>query len=439
MLYHSICSIGSSSLPGTSSPTSTDEAVCNSETGSGGRAELANLPPELLLLILEHSVSSVHPYQRSTTLSQAALVSRQWHDLAEPLLYEVVAPSSKEAWEGLSATLVKRPELGRWTKSLRLSGWSIDGLDLSALALMPNLTTLGIPRGPLPPTLPVLPHLTHALLPFSLFVHWHVACRRTARTEGASPSSSPYIISHEPPELPAPFPSLRYLNLNERDSFTTRLSLSPLTYASTAPPSDSALSIHLATLSLIRTLSSLTALSAPLSDHLHSNLSLLFPSLPSPSLSSSSATAPPDFPTILYRTPWQSFVDYMPPYRSLPSSPPHLRLKHLHILPLSFTPPDHFLAHFTERLDTDPSLKEVEVVYLPRQWEDVGSEEGRREWERLRRERGVEVEFEFEDKDGGGGDMVVSEGGGALLGAFLRRCEGRRVEREAERLEGLQL
>ncbi|BGP20138.1 hypothetical protein JCM10213v2_008273 [Rhodosporidiobolus nylandii] len=122
---------------------------------------------------------------------------------------------------------------------------------------------------------------------------------------------------------------------------------------------------------------------------------------------------------ILWRIPWQSFVDYMSPWRDFPSSP--ISLKHLHILPITYPPPPHYLCELSRcelsrRLASDPSLSTLEVLYLPTQWKGAGTEEGKEEWERVLKEKNVEVEYEDVEP------FWEHEGGG-MLRAFERRCE----------------
>lgn len=87
---------------------------------------------------------------------------------------------------------------------------------------------------------------------------------------------------------------------------------------------------------------------------------------------------------ILWLVPWQSFVDYMHPWRDfaipdpdgsgpcrtstadVPPRPRPLLLRHLYLLPLPYDPlPPHFLAELTRRIDTDPSLQNLRGLWLP--------------------------------------------------------------------------
>ncbi|GAA6013205.1 hypothetical protein JCM10207_006203 [Rhodosporidiobolus poonsookiae] len=113
---------------------------------------------------------------------------------------------------------------------------------------------------------------------------------------------------------------------------------------------------------------------------------------------------------ILCAVTWQDFVDSMPPWRAL-----HGQVRHLHILPISYAPPPHYLDELTTRVRRDPTLSALEVLYLPTAWRGIGTAEGKAEWERVRDERSVEVEYEDEEEV-----AFPLDGWGRMLGAFRR-------------------
>lgn len=92
---------------------------------------------------------------------------------------------------------------------------------------------------------------------------------------------------------------------------------------------------------------------------------------------------PPGAPAVKFRLPiiwhvaWQAFVDYMPPWRDFASPPNSLAQPHAHhitalyILPLPYSPvPPHFLDELKSRvgLGGDPSLEQLDTVFLDEQW-----------------------------------------------------------------------
>ncbi|GAA5958325.1 hypothetical protein JCM3765_004792 [Sporobolomyces pararoseus] len=109
--------------------------------------------------------------------------------------------------------------------------------------------------------------------------------------------------------------------------------------------------------------------------------------------------------SILWRMNWQSFVDYMYPYRwfaitdslssdSISSLPPTAKITHLAFAPFPYSPiPDHFLVELCNRLRKDPSLRFLRTVWLDVGWEKVGSDEMRLDWDDVLEEKGLKVEF----------------------------------------------
>lgn len=91
-------------------------------------------------------------------------------------------------------------------------------------------------------------------------------------------------------------------------------------------------------------------------------------------------------PAVLWRVEWQSFVDYMPPYRqfALPHDVvasassrnasrarfgPCDMIQHLAIAPLAYSPvPRHFLSELNDRIRDDPSLRLLETLQLDQSW-----------------------------------------------------------------------
>lgn len=81
---------------------------------------------------------------------------------------------------------------------------------------------------------------------------------------------------------------------------------------------------------------------------------------------------------IIWHVAWQAFVDYMPSWRDF-APPPHSSLAQphahhltaLYILPLPYSPiPPHFLDELASRVgpNGDPSLEQLETVFLDKQW-----------------------------------------------------------------------
>lgn len=125
------------------------------------------------------------------------------------------------------------------------------------------------------------------------------------------------------------------------------------------------------------------------------------------------------FARLLWTVSWQNFVDYMPPWREfgdeqdIPFLTQRLQLRQLYILPLPFDPiPPHFLDELTRRVEHDPSLRNLEGLWLPtRGWYPlVGGAVGERGLEGAQRflrgcaHRGVSVEW-VDDYDMEGKEM----------------------------------
>ena len=119
---------------------------------------------------------------------------------------------------------------------------------------------------------------------------------------------------------------------------------------------------------------------------------------------------PPGQISILWRTHWQAFVDFLPPHRDFGNwnaaarddalnemvapRPIHQQLIHLAFAPFSYPNiPDHFLTELESRMRCDPSLREVKSVWLDVAWEKVGSQEGKGNWREVVEERGTKVGY----------------------------------------------
>ncbi|GAA5930680.1 hypothetical protein JCM10213_000777 [Rhodosporidiobolus nylandii] len=318
------------------------------------------LPPELLLPILSLAVEDEPPPSRYAILHHLCLVSHIFREIAQPLLFRCIQPATPEAWEKLAALIESHPHVRQHVRAARIGEWHAGRrwnlwcptIDIRCLRLLPNLVSLHLPSVRVHRVPPSFPSLTRLATLIS------------------------FMNPHPDDLLPLPFPSLQYWFCPN----------SPL--------------VHNMRPQGFELFPRLRGLAAPF--HLLDRFIRIPPPCP-----------------VLWRIPWQSFVDYMSPWRDFPSSP--ISLKHLHILPITYPPPPHYLCELSRcelsrRLASDPSLSTLEVLYLPTQWKGAGTEEGKEEWERVLKEKNVEVEYEDVEP------FWEHEGGG-MLRAFERRCE----------------
>ncbi|GAA6039199.1 hypothetical protein JCM8097_000466 [Rhodosporidiobolus ruineniae] len=331
------------------------------------------LPPELLLPIitasLPLSLAKETLKARYTTLQSLCLVSHTFRAVAQPMLFELVAPESEWGWTSFVRAVEKRPELGELVKRIWTGRFcEMNQFEFDVFPFLPNLSEIYSLRrwwewpSCVQKDSPVLPRLVRAQL--------HLFER-----------------SYFPPPLdrsPTPFRTLRYI-LVTGTSAAHRADGSPGDFASVFP-------------SLLGLAVSLDAFQW---------ICDVQPHVP-----------------VLWHVTWQAFVDYMPPWRFFPSSLSGIAIKHLHLLPLAYSPPPHYLDELIRRVGDDPTLAKLEVLYLPKQWEGVGTKESRTEWASVRAEVGLEVEYE-------GVEGYQLEGGAGLLRAFEKRCEVEKVEAAA--------
>ncbi|GAA5820915.1 hypothetical protein JCM11251_001874 [Rhodosporidiobolus azoricus] len=331
------------------------------------------LPPELLLPILVYATHGEPLCVRYDFLLSCCRVSRTFCGIAQTLLVEDAKPASFLSWKRLTYVLHTDRRLAYAVRRVHLSQ-----------AVLKGWHSLSAPGDGSLEILEDLPNLQTLLL--------HVDLDPEVRQLPALPSVQHLSVPHglffrTYPGIanPVPFPFLRYLSLTSNglpDSQHLRCRAEP-------PPS-------------------LRGIVAPVAAAEH--IAEVFSSIP-----------------ILWTVPWQAFVDFMPPWRSFPSQT--CRIKHLYIHPIRWTPPRHYLDELTRRLSTDPTLADLEVLYLPKQWAGVGTEAGLTMWRKVLREKGAEVEYEQEEQ--GWCDGEEEDVAGLLPHEFMRRCEAEYLSRHA--------
>lgn len=92
-------------------------------------ASLPSLPPELQLLVVQHSISppSLTDYSsRYSTLRSYSLVCRTWRDWAQAELFRSVALPTRASGRILAKVLEEASHLGERTRELRLGTINVD-------------------------------------------------------------------------------------------------------------------------------------------------------------------------------------------------------------------------------------------------------------------------------------------------------------------------